>query len=451
MITHMVTKVLKTIEEFGMLRRGERVLCALSGGADSSVLLDVFMKCSHELGITVCAAHLNHMLRGKDADEDESFVREKCEKLGVPLICERTDVAAVAEKTGQSAELAARNVRYEFLYRAKESLGAIKIATAHNANDNLETVIFNLCRGGGLDGLCGIPPVRGDIIRPLIAISRGEIEQYAREFAVSFCEDKTNADTVYSRNKIRHGIIPVMLEINPAAVGNAARSSEILREDSAFLKASAQLAAEKIALDGALCQRDELLKLHSALFGRVCEIFARCALGEDNYTLEHRHICDIRDLCKNTSPSKEINLPSGLCVRCEYGKLLFEKKQDEQALFPLVVSEGELSFGKYKISVKKTVKTGKIHNSVNTFCIPCGRIQDSLIVRKRQEGDEIKITRRPKKSLKKLFIDERVPKSVRDSIPVIADGKAVVAVSGFGQDERYLPSDNDEILLIEIN
>lgn len=447
----MVTKVLKTIEELGMLCRGERVLCALSGGTDSSVLLDVLVKCSQELGITVCAAHLNHMLRGKDADADESFVREKCERLGVPLICERTDVAAIAKETGQSTELAARNVRYEFLSRAKEGLGAAKIATAHNANDNLETVIFNLSRGGGLDGLCGIPPVRGDIIRPLIAVSRDEIEQYAEEFAVSFCEDKTNADTVYSRNKIRHGVIPVMLEINQAAVQSAARSSELLREDSAFLKASAQLAAEKIALDTASCERHELIKLHGALFGRVCEIFARRALGEDNYTLEHRHVCDIRDLCRNTSPSKEINLPSGLCVRCEYEKLVFEKRQDEPALLPLAVSEGELSFGKYKILVKKTVKSGKINNSVNTFCVPCDRIQDSLIVRKRQEGDEIKLARRPKKSLKKLFIDERVPKNARADIPVIADGKAVVAVSGFGQDERYLPAESDEILLIEIN
>ena len=197
-----------------MLHRGEHVLVALSGGVDSSVLLDVLIKCREELGISVSAAHLNHMLRGKDADNDEAFVREKCEKLGIPFVSERIDITALAQNSGPSTELCAREVRYGFLRRVKTELRADKIATAHNANDNLETVIFNLSRGGGVDGMCGIPPVRGDLIRPLIFIPRQQIEEYAACNGIGFCEDKTNAETVYTRNKIRHNIIPEILKIN---------------------------------------------------------------------------------------------------------------------------------------------------------------------------------------------------------------------------------------------
>lgn len=447
----MVTKILKTIEENKMLLRGQRVLCALSGGADSSALLDVLVKNSERLGIEVCAAHLNHMLRGEDAMHDEGFVRGKCRGYGIPLICERADVAAVARELGQSVELAARNVRYDFLRRAKQELRATKIATAHNANDNLETVLFNISRGGGIDGLCGIPPVRDDIIRPLIEVSRDEIESYILKNNISFCEDKTNADTVYSRNKIRHKAVPALVEINSRAVENAARSSKILRAEAEFLEKSAFCAAEEIAVNSTSCKREELLCIDNALFARVCEVFAKRALGISEYTLEFRHISDIRRLCQGEFPSKSIDLPLGLCVRCEYENIVFEKKGKTDRLLPIKLVEGKFNYGEHTVSVKKAEKSGKINNSVNTFIIACDRIQGDLVIRSRQEGDEIKTAKRPNKSLKKIFIEKRIPKNSRDAIPVIADDEKVFAVFGFGQDERYLPEDNSDVFIIEID
>ncbi len=451
LITLMLTDIIKTIKDCDMLHRGEHVLVALSGGVDSSVLLDVLIKCREELGISVSAAHLNHMLRGKDADNDEAFVREKCEKLGVPFVSERIDITSLAQKSGQSTELCAREVRYGFLRRAKAELGADKIATAHNANDNLETVIFNLSRGGGIDGMCGIPPVREDIIRPLIFVPRQEIEKYAACNGIEFCEDKTNAETVYTRNKIRHNIVPEILKINAGAIKNASRSSRILRDDADFLKNEAHLAAERVVADENGCDVKKLYSLHPALFGRVCENFAAKAAGEENYVLEYCHVTALRALCESAVPSGMIHLPGGVCARREYENLVFEKAGQYEAAAPVKLCEGEFHFGCFRVFVKKTVKTEKINNSVNTFLISCGRIQDGLVLRSRAVGDEIKLPKRPTKSLKKLFIEKRIPKAQREKIPVIADGEKTVAVYGIGTDERYIPQNGDEIYAIEIN
>lgn len=447
----MLTDIIKTIKEYDMLHRGAHVLVALSGGADSSVLLDVLIKCREALGICVSAAHLNHMLRGKDADNDEAFVREKCEKLGIAFVSERIDITALAQKSGQSTELCAREVRYDFLRRTKTELRADKIATAHNANDNLETVIFNLSRGGGTDGMCGIPPVRGNIIRPLIFTSRREIEEYAACNGIEFCEDKTNAETVYTRNKIRHNIIPEILKINPAAIKNASRSSRILRDDADFLRKEACLASKRVMTDESACEVKELCRIHPALFGRVCEILAAKAAKKENYVLEYCHVTALRALCESAAPSGEVYLPGGVCARREYEKLLFEKAEECEVIAPLKLCEGEFRFGCLRVFVKKTVKTEKINNSVNTFLISCGKIQDSLILRGRAVGDEIKLPKRPAKSLKKLFIEKRIPKAQREKIPVIADGENIVAVYGIGTDERYIPQNGDEIYVIEIN
>lgn len=451
LITLMLTDIIKTIKDFDMLHRGEHVLVALSGGVDSSVLLDVLVRCKEKLGITVSAAHLNHMLRGEDADRDEVFVREKCEKLGVPFVSERTDIATLAEKRGQSIELCAREVRYEFLRRVKNEFCADKIATAHNANDNLETVIFNLSRGSGTDGMCGIPPVRGDIIRPLISVSRREIEEYAERNGISFCVDKTNSETVYTRNKIRHNVIPEILMINSGAVKNAARSSCVLRDDADFLKREAQAAAERMKTEENGCKADELLSLHPALFGRVCEIFASKAANEENYVLEYSHVTALRALCESTAPSGMIHLPCRVCARREYEKLVFEKTEKNTPQKSMGIGQGECVFGNYRVFVKKTVKVAKINNSVNTFEVSCDKIQDSLVLRSRKTGDEIKLPKRPTKSLKKLFIEKRIPKAEREKIPVIADGEKVVAVYGIGTDERYIPQNGDDIYIIEIN
>ena len=197
--------VLKAIKQFSMLEKSHNVTVALSGGADSVSLLHILYELRDELGITLSAAHLNHMIRGDEALRDENFARQECEKLGIPFFCERADVPKYAKEHRVSTELAAREIRYEFLSNVSDGL----IATAHTASDNIETIIFNLARGTGLKGLCGIPPVRENIIRPLIFCTREEIEAYCSANRLSYVTDSTNLSDDYSRNKIRHTIVPV--------------------------------------------------------------------------------------------------------------------------------------------------------------------------------------------------------------------------------------------------
>lgn len=251
MDNNFIAKVITAIADHGMLY-GEKCVCAaLSGGADSVSLLTALCSLKDELGVEVCACHLNHGLRGADSDSDEQFCRELCERLGVPLYSKRIDVAALVQKH-ESVEEAARKVRYTFFEEALEHFGGNVLATAHNANDNAETVLLNLTRGTGLKGLCGIPPVRrfgqsGErrVIRPLIYCERGEIEAHLRSIEQGYVTDKTNLSEDYTRNKIRRRVLTELSEINPSIVSVVGRMTRNLRTDSEFLDGLARKALEE--------------------------------------------------------------------------------------------------------------------------------------------------------------------------------------------------------------
>lgn len=234
-----------------MLDGEKRVCVALSGGADSVSLLTVLCSVKGELGAEVYACHLNHGLRGADSDSDEQFCRELCKSLNVPLYVKKIDASAAVQKH-ESIEEAARKARYEFFEETLEHYGARVLATAHNANDNAETVLLNLTRGTGLKGLCGIPPVRkfgknGEyrVIRPLIYCERGGIEDYLRLVGQDFVVDRTNLSEDYTRNRIRRRVLPELAEINPSIVGVIGRMTRNLRSDSEFLEEQAREAYEK--------------------------------------------------------------------------------------------------------------------------------------------------------------------------------------------------------------
>lgn len=247
----LVEKVLSAISDYGMLDGAGSVCVALSGGADSVSLLSALCSVKDELRIAVSACHLNHGLRGADSDSDERFCRGLCERMGVPLYAKRIDVSSGVHKH-ESVEEAARRARYGFFEEALEHFGAGVLATAHNANDNAETVLLNLTRGTGLRGLCGIPPVRrlgqtGErrVIRPLIYCGRREIEEYLRVTGQECVTDKTNLSEDYTRNKLRLRVLPELTEINPSVVGVIGRMTRNLRADSELLEEQARRALEQ--------------------------------------------------------------------------------------------------------------------------------------------------------------------------------------------------------------
>ena len=244
--TTFTEKVMRAISDCNMLNTGDAVVAALSGGADSVSLLQALITLRERLGITVSACHVNHCLRGEESDRDMQFCEDLCARLGVELKILKIDVAAQQQKH-ESLEECARRIRYAFF---DEISRGKKLATAHNSNDCAETVILNMLRGTGLKGLCGIPPVRGNIIRPLIYCTRAEVERYCAENSLSFVTDSTNLCCDYTRNKVRHGILPQMLEINGSLFDTMSRMEKSLREDSELLECMASEALEKAQKNG---------------------------------------------------------------------------------------------------------------------------------------------------------------------------------------------------------
>lgn len=262
----MLNKIRQAICDYDMIRKGDDILIALSGGADSVSLCHAMVFLSSELGITVRACHINHNLRGEESDSDEEFVREFCDRNRIPLVVKSVDVLS-SQKKHESVEECARRLRYAAFDEI--SYENTKITTAHTASDNAETILLNLTRGTALKGLRGIPPVRDNIIRPLIYCSRGEIEEYCGKNNLRFVTDKTNFDEVYSRNKIRHSVIPRLTEINPSLLEGLTRMSLSLYEDNEYLTAIAAEYQKRADLGDGFYDVEILCGLDNCILHRI--------------------------------------------------------------------------------------------------------------------------------------------------------------------------------------
>ncbi len=426
--------VLRAIKQFSMLDKSHNITVALSGGADSVTLLHILYELKDELGITISAAHLNHMIRGEEALRDENFAREECRKLGIPFFCERADVPKYAKEHRKSTELAAREIRYEFLSRVSDGL----IATAHTASDNIETMIFNLARGTGLKGLCGIPPVRGNIIRPLIFCTREEIEEYCRAKRLKFVTDSTNLSDDYSRNKIRHIIVPVLKEINAAAEKNAVRTAASLYEDELFLRSCAdKFLSENISngtLDVSNLPAEPVAK-------RSLKIFSEAAMN--SAVLDSEHISSIYSVAQNGGKT---SLPENKSAETINGRLYIKNsdiKLPETQFFVSTVRQKNNLFEKNK----------KVNNLLLNNSLDCDKIMGKSVVRTRLPGDTIRLKGRGcTKTLKKLMNELGIPKEYRDSIPVIADDMGVIWIYGIGTAQRCAVTEKtSDILIINVS
>ncbi len=258
----MENKAIETIRKYRMIEHGDRVVVGVSGGADSMALLHLLHTRRGELGITVAACHVNHRLRGEESDRDEQFVRSFCADRQIPLTVCALNLPAV-QKKHESTEECARRERYR-CFGEQEG----KIATAHTASDNAETVLLNLLRGTGTKGLCGIPPVRGQIIRPLLRCTREEIEAYCQKNGIGYVTDSTNLSESYTRNRIRKNMIPALKEFNPSLIEGLSRMTESVYADNVFLEKTARAAAERCKTEDGF-SRSLLSGLEPAILSRV--------------------------------------------------------------------------------------------------------------------------------------------------------------------------------------
>lgn len=432
----MINSVLKAVNEFSLLGdyHGATVTVALSGGADSMALLHSLLELRGRLGIKVEAAHFNHLIRGEEAYRDEEFVKEQCRKLDVKLYTGQEDVPAYSKNKGISLETAARELRYAFLRRINKDF----VATAHTASDNLETVIFNLSRGSALEGLCGIPPKRDIFIRPLILCTRQEIENYCKEKNIPFVTDSTNLCDDYTRNKIRHNIVPLLKELNGSVENAVTRSAGILRSDSELINGLAEeflasnvIKADELSLDG-------FGNLHFSVASRVVKSFAERCIGKNCLTSVH-----IREILSVISGGGSVSIPMGYTAQKIGDKLILKNGSDikqNNARYLVDITETDENF---------LNRTQNVNNLLLKNSIDCDKIIGKSVLRTRQAGDSIRLKNRGcTKSLYKLYNECKIPKDERDSIPVLADDKGVIWIYGIGVAQRCAVSRETKRILL---
>ena len=394
----MLNRLLKTLRRYDMLQPGEIVTCAVSGGADSMALLWGLYLLREKLDIDLRAAHFNHGLRGEESDRDEAHVREFCHRFDIPLAVGAGKVTA-GEK---GLEAAARDARYDFL----DTLPG-KLATAHTADDNAETVLMHLVRGTGLKGLGGIAPVRGRIIRPMLDVTRQQVLDFLEEYHVAYVSDSSNETDAYLRNRLRHHVMPMLKEENPRLAENLSATAQRLRLDEQALSVAEDF-AQGLSLEA-------LNALPSALQNRMIAGFLKyCGVKEP----DARHIELTMALARSGDPSARASYPGGVTVCRRYGMLVCEEKSETLQPQPLPCA-GQVKFGNTTVSCQPMEQGAGV--------CPVGQ----MMVRSRQSGDTIRLSGGTK-SLKKLFIDRKIPADCRKQVAVVADEQGVLAVEGFG-------------------
>lgn len=393
-------------------------------------------------GLRVCAAHFEHGLRGAESEADASFVERCCREWGVPCLVGHGDTRAYAKARGLGIEEAARELRYAFLEQAADALGCEWIATAHNADDNAETLLFHLLRGSGTEGLRGIPRRRGRIIRPLLDTTRAELEDYLREQGVAHIEDASNADERYSRNYLRRRVMPALRALNPRADEAMGRAARLLERDGDCLDGLARdfLAAQ---FDGESLPLAPLRALHPALASRVVRLLWPQSLSFSQTEAALAFL--------DGTEYGLLSLPGGT-LRRERGRLW---PGGEEALPQLperaLPRNGNLAIPEAGLLLfcESAVKGEEIHGLFKTYELKCDMIGDTVLCTGPREGDRFHPAGRGcGKSLRALFAEAGLTRRERSCVPVLRDEAGILAVPGFGQDERTLAQAGDEIIRI---
>ncbi len=429
------------LQKYELLPEGGHVLCALSGGRDSVYLLHRLLDWREEYGLTVSAAHFNHKLRGNESDRDEAFVRTLCAAWNVPLYAGAADVRSFAAEQGMGIEEAARTLRYDFLERTLREIGGTVIATAHHADDLAETMLMNLVRGAGTRGLSGIPPRRGNIVRPILTVTRREIDGYMELHGLPYVEDSTNAQDDCTRNLLRHHVMPLLEQLNPSFTAHAVDAAMLLRMDEAYLQSEAER-----FLDANPPEKGIETSSLSALDESVSSRVIRSVWGGE---LTLGHVRQILGLCSGEGLAY-VHIPNGV-VRRDSGRLWTDDVVELPTDVPLTGDGGEADFGNFRIVWKLGKSANEIHNSFNTFLLKYESMRGIVTATVRQEGDRVKLAGRGcTKKLKQLFQERKLTQPQRAMTPVFRDEQGIVAVYGFGIAHRCVAEIGDKILLVEV-
>lgn len=463
----MMEKVSKFIEKYHMIVNGDKVIAGISGGADSVCLLFVLLELRKRLGIEIVAVHVNHGIRGDSARADEDFTVELCREHGIKCAVYHENVESIAKKRKQSVEEAGRNVRREALEKTFQEERGTKIAMAHHQNDNAETLLMNLARGAGLQGLGGIRPVNGKIIRPLLCLNRKEIEDYLGEIGCGWCQDETNDEDVYTRNRLRHLVIPVLeQQVNAGAVQHMNEAMEQIRLAWEYMEEQTKRVWDSCVTVGP----DGTVRIRKASYDGQPEVIrrslvrkclAKAAGAEKNISMVH--VEAVMDLMGKQS-GRSRNLPYSVQAVRNYDGVALKKetetvqnqsgKEADSVQYILNVpgiteiKELNLTICSRILEKSKDFSVNQIPQKNYTKWFDYDIIKGILTVRTRRPGDSLVIdTKGRRQKLKSYFINEKIPADERGKLPLITDEEQILWVLGYRISSACLVTDKTNRVL----
>lgn len=458
----MREQVINTIKTYKLIDKGDNIVIGVSGGPDSMALLYILNEIKKEFEFSLHVAHVNHLIRGEEADLDQEYVREACEKLHLPFYLKRIEIKEYAKKHKLTEEEAGREIRYEFFNSILKKVGKGKIAVAHNKNDQAETLLMRFIRGTGIDGLKGMEYKNGIIIRPLLDTTRDEIEDFCLKKNINPRIDKTNLEPIYGRNKIRLELIPyIRKNFNEGIIDTLFRMSRIMEIESEFLKQYTLSKCEQVIVKESKkiikVDKKQFFSLHPAIKSRVI----RYCIEKINKSLkgiEEKHIKEILNLVHSNVTGKMINIPKNIRIRINYETFSIEKggHKSEKTQF------------KYKININETTHIHELNSSLlakvsnvnkvdfnnkDDFVkyFDYDKIKGSLYIRNREKGDRfIPLGMKGSKKVKDFFIDEKVPSEKRNYIPLVEDEQNIIWVIGYRMSDVYkITKDTKKVLILE--
>lgn len=455
----MIDKVIRTIDNNKMLDYGDKVIVGVSGGPDSMSLLHILIRLKEKYGLTIYAAHINHSLRGIESDQDEEYVKEYCSKAGIGFYSRRVDIEGISRERGVSTETAGREERYGFFKELKDELLADKIALAHNANDQAETILMRIIRGTGIEGLVGIKPIRDEIfIRPLIEITRAEIEKYCQEIGIEPRIDRTNSENIYARNKIRLELIPYLNNnFNCNVIEGLNRLSKTIGKDNEFLELEAGKRYKTFChrLNGKVIISKDAFSEHESMLTRIIRRSLESLTGS-LYNFEKVHIYDIINIQKQGT-GKKVMLPRNVVAFNDYGDIALylndniEKRPDKDEN-EYLLHEGTNIIKEKSLIIKINIlqNNEKIlfnKNSMKKY-FDYDKIKGYIKLRYRKNGDKFTpLGMSGQKKLKNVFIDLKIPQNERNFIPLICFGEDIAWIAGYRVSENYKVDVNTKRIL----
>ena len=438
----MKHKVLEAIQKYSLVSKNDTIVVALSGGADSSALLHFFKSIEGEFNLKLYACHLDHCLRGEEAERDRLYCQELCRKLNIPIYVYVVDINKLSQERGQSIELCAREERYRIFLEMKNRLenngkSSVKIATAHTLTDNVETVIWNMCRGASSNGLTGIPIVRDYIIRPFLYVKREEIESYCQSNSINFVTDSTNLSNDYTRNIIRNRVVPVLREINPAFENNISSLTQRLKLDEDFFEQETNSLLKSAKRDNGFCIKEFFLWNRAICYRAIARLLEDNKIEKSSHTIENIYL--------SLEKRKKLQLSNDVFLFYNNDKSIFYiDALDKESLLekyfdvPVKIGNNQVIEGKaIELSIINMEEFNKIkivNKNVINYCLDYDKITLSVKIRQKKDGDKISIfNRNGTKAIKKLFNEAGLSLLERSRRFLLCDSNdKVLWAEGFG-------------------